>query len=158
MTRPSSPAPDAQAVASVSEAHKRRIGRLAYVVAALSLVHKWPRKKLRIDTGTQQFEAEALFVLRGRHYAGPWSLDSGARLGHEKLRVLALPHARRRDVVRLIGYVLAGTRRPDPRWRFIETDWLSADCDESQSVQADGDSVARTPALFELSAATVAFV
>jgi len=149
---------DAQTVAEVSEPLKRRIGRLAYGAALLAQIARWPRHAFRLDTGSETLEAEALFVLRGRYYAGPWTLDRGAHLETGTLRILALPRARRRDMVRLLIHALTGSRRPDPRWRFVEAEQLTVTCAKSRPVQADGDLVAATPVSFAMTSQVVTFV
>jgi diacylglycerol kinase family enzyme len=148
---------DALAVASLSEGLKARIGRLAYVEAMTRLLVKWPLHRLTVRTATEAFEAEALFVLRGRFYAGPWTLHPEAHLGHDALRVLALPRARRRDVVSLAARALGGMRAPHAGWRYLETDWIEVTSDQPVPVQADGDSVGLLPARIEMSAKSVRF-
>jgi diacylglycerol kinase family enzyme len=148
---------DALAVASLSEGLKARIGRFAYVEAMTRLLVRWPRHRLRVRTSEGEFAAEALFVLRGRFYAGPWTLHPEAHLGHDALRVLALPSARRRDVISLAGRALGGMRAPHPGWRYLETDWLEVTSDQSVPVQADGDAVGLLPARVEMSGKSVRF-
>src|SRR5206468_5930864 len=106
----------------------------------------WPRHRLTVRTGDGEFTAEALFVLRGRFYAGPWTLHPEAHLGQDALRVLALPRARRRDLVSLAARALVGMRAPHPAWRYLETDWLEVSSDQPVPVQADGDAVGLLPA------------
>ncbi len=149
---------DAHTVASVSEALKLRIGRFAYVAALLSLAKNWPRQSVTIDTGTNQLEAEALFVLRGKFYAGPWTLDREAHLQHKALRILALPKARRRDMLLLAIYAMLGSRRPHGNWRFIEADRLTLSGGGGVPVQADGDVITNTPAQFALTGHILRFV
>ncbi|MFN2099826.1 diacylglycerol/lipid kinase family protein [Altererythrobacter sp. MF3-039] len=149
---------DAHAVASVSEALKLRIGRFAYVAALLSLAKNWPRHPVTIDTGEERIEAETLFILRGKFYAGPWTLDRGANLKTEKLRILALPHARRRDMLLLALYAMLGSRRPHGHWRFLEADRVTLSGGEGIPVQADGDIVASAPVTFELTPTKVTFL
>jgi diacylglycerol kinase (ATP) len=143
---------DALAVASVSEGLKARVGRLAYVEAMSRVLRKWPRHRLTVRTQDETFAAEALFVLRGRFYAGPWTLHPEAHLGHGALRVLALPRARRRDVLSLAGRALAGMRAPHPDWRYLEVDWLEVTSDQRVPVQADGDPVGVLPARIAMTA------
>lgn len=149
---------DAHTVAEVSEKLKLRVGRLAYAAAFASLVTRWPRQPLILRTGEGDIiEAEALFVLRGRFYAGPWMLDRAAHLGHEKLRILALPRARRRDIALLLLYALAGSRRPPGHWRFLETDTLRIEANGDVPVQADGDVVAVAPVTIALTQVVLTF-
>lgn len=142
---------DALAVASVSEGLKARIGRLAYVEAMGRILAKWPRHPLTVRTDSEEFEAEALFVLRGKFYAGPWTLHPEAHLGHETLRVLALPRARRRDLASLTVRAMAGMKAPRGEWRHLETDRLEIASDQPVPVQADGDPVGALPARIEMS-------
>jgi diacylglycerol kinase family enzyme len=148
---------DALAVASLSEGLKARIGRLAYVEAITRLMAKWPRHRLTVRTSEGEFEAEALFVLRGRFYAGPWTLHPEAHLGHGALRVLALPTARRRDVASLALRALAGMKAPHRGWRYLEADWLEVTSAEPVPVQADGDPVGTLPVRVAMSAASLRF-
>lgn len=148
---------DALAVASLSEGLKARIGRLAYVEAMTRLLVKWPLHRLTVRTSEDEFEAEALFVLRGRFYAGPWTLHPEAHLGHDALRVLALPRARRRDVASLAARALGGMRAPHPGWRYLETEWIEVTSEQPVPVQADGDSVGLLPARIEMSGKSVRF-
>ena len=66
---------DANAVAAVSPGLKARIGRLACLVALLTLLRRWPRQQLQVTADGESFTAEAVFVLRGALYVGPWTLD-----------------------------------------------------------------------------------
>ena len=149
---------DARTVAGVSERLKARIGRFAYVSALLSLVVGWPRQAITIDTGDEQFTAEALFALRGKFYAGPWTLDRGAHLGTERLRLVALKQARRRDALGLIAYAMFGARMPGSNLRFVEADQLTATSSEPVPVQADGDDAAQTPVTIVMTEKSVSFL
>lgn len=148
---------DALAVASLSEGLKARIGRLAYVEAMSRLLVKWPRHRLTVRTASEEFEAEALFVLRGKFYAGPWMLHRDAHLGHGALRVLALPRALRRDVASLAARALMGMRAPRSDWRYLECDSLEVTSEQAVPVQADGDPVGLLPARVEMSGDAVRF-
>lgn len=149
---------DAYTVASVSETLKSRVGRLAYVAALLSLLHKWPRKRLTLDTGSERMEAEVLFILRGRFYAGPWTLDRGAGLDKEPLRILALPKGRRRDMARLLLYAVLGSRHPHPRWRFVQAERAHITCAGDVPIQADGDVIGTGPVEVSMSDDRLSFL
>jgi diacylglycerol kinase family enzyme len=142
---------DAFAVASLSEGLKARIGRLAYVEAMSRLMVRWPRHALTVRAGDDEFEAEALFVLRGKFYAGPWTLHPEAHLGRNRLRVLALPRARRRDVAALALRALGGMKAPHSSWRYLEVPSIEVTSDQPVAVQADGDPVSALPARIAMS-------
>lgn len=142
---------DAFAVASLSEGLKARIGRLAYVAAMRRLVVQWPRHALTVRAGGEVFAAEALFVLRGKFYAGPWTLHPEAHLGRNRLRVLALPTARRRDVAALALRALGGMTKRHGDWRYLEVEALEVTSNHPVAVQADGDPVSALPARIAMS-------
>ncbi len=148
---------DALAVASLSEGLKARIGRFAYVEAMSRLLLKWPRHALTVRTDSEEFEAEALFVLRGKFYAGPWTLHPDAHLGRNRLRVLALPRAKRRDVIALATRALGGMRHAHPDWRYLECTSLDVTSGQPVPVQADGDSVGMLPVRIGMSGKSVRF-
>jgi diacylglycerol kinase (ATP) len=148
---------DAMVVASVSDSLKARIGRFAYAEALSRLLLRWPLHRMTVRTETETFEAGALFVLRSRFYAGPWTLHREAHLGHESLRVLVLPQARRRDIAALARRALRGMHVPHPSWRYLETEWLEVVSDEPVPVQADGDPVGVLPARVEMSSEMLRF-
>ncbi|MGE3691091.1 MAG: diacylglycerol kinase family protein [Novosphingobium sp.] len=141
---------DALVVSTVSLRLKALIGRLAYGVALFGLLARWPRVKMRLSADDSEFDAEAVFVLRGKYYAGPWMLDRQAGLGRDCLRVLALPQARRRDIAGLMFHALTGARRPNARWRIFDTAQLQVRIAEPAPVQADGDVIATLPLDFRI--------
>ena len=136
---------DAQAVAAVSLGLKARIGRFAYLVALLPLLWRWPRQQLQITADGESFAAEAVFVLRSAHYAGPWTLHRQAGLKQAKLHVLAMPRARRRDFGALVLYALGGARRPRAEWRLLPVSHLAINSYQPCPIQLDGDIAGSTP-------------
>ncbi len=136
---------DAHAVHALSEPLKARIGRLAYLAALASVLRRWPRPVLRIAADGQTISAEAAFVLRCHHYAGPWSLDRQAGLGRDTLRLLFLPRARRRDLAALIVRTLIGRVQPGARWQTIDAETVAINADGPVPVQIDGDAGGSTP-------------
>lgn len=148
---------DAHAVAALSEALKARIGRLAYVVAMTKALARWPRQTLQITCDGTRCEVEALFVLRGHFYAGPWTLDASASLSNPALRVLALPRARRRDLAGLALRALLGRTVARPGWRVLDAQRVTICAQAPVPVQIDGDPGGTTPLEIVLSAAEVRF-
>jgi len=148
---------DAHAVAALSEPLKARIGRLAYLVALAKVMVRWPRQAMRVTCDGTAYSAEALFVLRGNLYAGPWTLDSKASLSNPALRVLALPRARRRDLVQLVANALLGRDRPAPDWLVLDARHLTIGSDTPVPIQIDGDPGGTTPLELTMTSAEVSF-
>jgi len=137
--------PDAVAVARVSARVKRRFGRLAYGVAVAGMLRHWHRHRLDVTVDGHSFAAEAVFVCKGRYYAGAWMLDSAADLAEDSFRVLALPRARRRDLARLALAVVVHKGFADKRWLRMSARAVRIGGTLGLPVQADGDVVAATP-------------
>lgn len=138
--------PDSHAVAHLSPRLKNRIGRLAYVAAALKIGWNWPRTPLSLTIDGAAYSAEAAFILKGRYYAGPWVLDDQANLTRDRFRVLLLSRARRRDFFRLALFAIFGSPFADPRWTRLDAQTVDVSSPAAVPIQADGDIVAMTPA------------
>lgn len=138
--------PDSLAVAQVSVRLKRYIGRIAYVAAFLPILWNWPRPKLHVAVDGREIECEAVYIAKGRYFAGPWSFAPAARVSEGVLHVLVLPKARRRDY---LPFLWAMLRKSDPgRIRGTETftcTSLSIEGGDAFPVQADGDLIATCP-------------
>jgi diacylglycerol kinase family enzyme len=143
--------PDSRTVASVSLRLKRRIGRLAYLVAFLRLLVRWPRQPIRLRSTDRELVCEAFYVAKGRFFAGPWSFAPAAQLHEPLLHVIALERATRRDFVRFLWALFRGRPPGDlPRIDAFTCTSLSAEADLPLPVQADGDIVASLPVQLNL--------
>ena len=92
---------DAQVVREVDSRLKRRIGRFAYVVAALKTLWHWqePRLSVTLDDGSVQ-QAGSVIIGNGRLYGGSFSLTPHARLTAASFEVLILRRSGRRALLR----------------------------------------------------------
>lgn len=150
--------PDSMIVDRVTPALKKRWGRMAYVLACLAQLRRWPRTDLQVTADGRRHAAEAVFVLKGRFYAGPWTLDGSAALTTPHLHLVLLPRARRRDIARLAASALLGGRFADPAWVRLRASDVAVETATSLAVQADGDVVARTPVRFSIVTDPVRFI
>ena len=87
--------PDSHAVAHVSDALKKRIGRLAYVVAMMRVLRRWPGHTMTVSgelAGGGEFscEAQAVIVSHGALYAGPFRLSPRAALQADSVELVVL--------------------------------------------------------------------
>jgi diacylglycerol kinase family enzyme len=143
--------PDSLSVAGVSGGLKRRIGRAAYGLSLISQFGKWPRPKLVVSADGKQHKCEAVYVAKGRYFAGPWAIDPQARRTSPKLYVVALRDASRSRYWQFMRNVMRG--RPlearDNLIAFTCTS-LTIDGDENWPVQADGDDLGPLPARITL--------
>jgi diacylglycerol kinase family enzyme len=150
--------PDSFAIARLSTALKRRIGRAAYLVALGGVLRRWPRPRMVLTADGASHTCEAVYIAKGRYFAGPWSLAPEARLTDPALHVVALKTARRRDFLRFAWALL---RKCDPASLpgviALRCQALTLECDSPVPVQGDGDIVASLPAEVALTGETVAF-
>lgn len=135
---------DAAVVRTVSSRLKRRIGRFAYVAAALQILCKWqpPALTVTLDDGRSE-AAESLIVGNGRLYGGRFSLTPGARLGAPDFEVLILRRAGRLALLRILAAALCGVPpRPADGLRLRTTRLNVAG---EAAVQIDGDDPGPLP-------------
>ncbi len=105
--------PDSHAVARVSGALKRRIGRLAYAVAMLRVLREWPRHTMVISgelANGMPFECEAAAVIvsHGALFAGPFRLSPNAALAADSVELIVLKRPSRRGIAVFTAAAFAG--------------------------------------------------
>ena len=105
--------PDSHAVAHVSGALKRRIGRLAYVVAMLRVLRAWPSATMTVSgelvDGTPfACEAGAVIVSHGALFAGPFRLSPNAALAADGVELIVLGRHSRAGVLAFTAAAFAG--------------------------------------------------
>lgn len=137
--------PDSAAVASFSNNLKSRIGRFAYLAAFAKLLWRWPRCSLKVLANGEAYHCEAVFVLKGRYFAGPWRISRSADLTRPDFQLVLLPMARRRDYFRLILSAIGPSVFISKSWIRIRTASAKISSDEALPVQVDGDIVASLP-------------
>lgn len=149
--------PDSAAVATVDPQMKRKFGRSAYLISVLKLLYRWPRNRIEVSIDGENFKCEAVYLLNGKYYAGPWCLDSIASLRTPSVQVLMLPQARRRDYMRLIAATLIHPVFADASWQRQTGYSVELRSSSPLPVQADGDITATLPVRLSVRPNTVAF-
>jgi len=143
--------PDSLAVDSVSPRLKRAIGRVAYAVAALRLLRRWPRRRIILGHSGGEQECESFYVAKGRYYGGRFSFARDARVHEPVLHVVALLTARRRDYARFVWTLVRhGDVAVLPFVRVFTCTTLHASAAEALPLQADGDTVGALPVTLTL--------
>ena len=150
--------PDSRAVATVSGALKRRIGKLAYAIAFLKLLLDWRRDAIEIECDGRAIACEAFYLAKGRFFAGPWSFAPDASLASPTLHLIALRCARRRDYLRFLWTLWRGGAVATlPGVTALTCTRFAARSKVPLPVQADGDIVATLPIEARLRAEPMAF-
>jgi diacylglycerol kinase (ATP) len=138
--------PDSYAVATVSSALKRAIGRAAYLVAVAGFLFRWPRAKITLSHAGGRTACEAVYIAKGRYFAGRWTLTPEASVLSPEFEVIALQRASRTDFLRFAWYILMGRPTGEmsgaDHFRCRE---LTIASDDAVPLQADGDIVGYLP-------------
>ena len=138
---------DAQVVRAVESRLKRRIGRWAYVVAALKALCHWQPSQLTITLADGSVQrAEGAIIGNGRLYGGRFSLTPHACLTADDFEVLLL---RRSSRLALLRASLRALRHRSPAAKdgvLLHTAALTIA--GTAPVQIDGDDFADLPCAF----------
>lgn len=153
---------DSAAVARVSCEAKARIGRLAYVTAAAGLLCDWPRHAVTVraklaDGTALETTGEAVFLARGRYYAGPFTLSRQARADAAAFELVVMQRAGRARSAGLALALMAGL--PTDRLGLTRT-WTVREAELIHGglpVQVDGDIVASPSGLARLNGQVVRY-
>lgn len=149
--------PDSRAVAGVSARLKRWTGKLAYVIAFLSVLLRWRRNNIRLRWEDGEAECEAFYVAKGRYFAGPWSFAPEASVADPCLHVVALEHGGRLAYLRFLLALYRGRTESCRGVRRFVCQWLEAEADTPVPLQVDGDHLGELPVSIRLRAEPVEF-
>ncbi len=137
---------DAEVVARVDPALKRRTGKLAYVLATLAEARRYPFPLCEGSIDGRPFAARWIVVCHGRHYGGSYVVAPEADLADRRLVACLLPGAGMGQVLRY-GFALTTGRFPRLADLTFESGTrIRIDGPAGLCVQGDGDIVARLPA------------
>lgn len=136
---------DARAVARIDPALKRRIGKGAYVVAAMQ---EWwddvlPRYAVEIDG--QAAEVASIIVAKGRCYGGKFVLAPNADLGRPSFETCVLPQASRGTLLGVAGALALHAPVRLTALQMHAAERVRIRGPGGEPVQADGDIVAHLP-------------
>lgn len=139
MTTCLSVGPDAAIIATLSEALKRKIGRFAYGVAAVRLLWFWRETRYRVKVDGKSFDCAALYVAKGRYYAGPWSFAPQADIRGASLHAVALLSGRRRNYLLFLAALVLGRVEKLKSVLRFHCDQLEIEGPQASAYQIDGD-------------------
>ncbi len=141
---------DAHAVAGVSPALKRGLGKGAYYAEMLRqlVVFPFPRYRLRVDGTT--YEAASVVVAKGHYYAGRYVLAPEARLAEPLFHVCLFEQGGRLAALRYALAMRRGRLGDLPDFRIVTGREVQIEGPAGDPVQADGDIVAALPAEMEV--------
>jgi diacylglycerol kinase family enzyme len=136
--------PDSQAVAGLSPALKRWIGRAAYGWSFLALLARWPRPQLRVVHEGREIMCEGVYIAKGRLFAGPWSFAPDAALDLPLFHVVTLGTVTRLLYLRFLWRLVTG-RSVNSLPGATHFTCTTLRIEGNAPLQADGDIVAQLP-------------
>ena len=131
---------------------KRRLGRLAYPVAAAAVIATAGRfhATLRIDGQDTPIRSMQIAVGNGRYYGGGMVVEANADIDDQLLNVYSLePRARWRLLLMARAFRAGDHGRLD-EVRALTCRALTVETRRPRAISADGEIVTRTPARFTL--------
>jgi len=135
---------DAEVVAHVDPAWKRRTGPLAYLAEALNQSRRYAFETCGGEIDGAPFEARWIVVCNGSRYGGPFIAAPAARLTEPGFSV-CLMNGARFDIARY-GWALAmGRLKHQPDVRILPAQHVRVDGPVGCKVQGDGDIIASLP-------------
>jgi diacylglycerol kinase (ATP) len=149
---------DSRVVEGINETLKRRIGKGAYVYAALGqMIHNDPAS-YRVTIDGSEYLAAGVVIAKGRYYAGRFLAAPGARITDPRLQVCLLEGGRRVDILRYATALFGGFLWRLGDVRIIDAQEVVIASNRCDPVQGDGDIVVRLPAIARVSASPLKLV
>jgi len=140
---------DAHVVARVSPHLKRRLGKLAYVLASLVELWRYRPRRYAVTLDGRRHDAASAIVANAHFYGGRYVVAPHARIDDPRLQVCLFHRAGRRHVLRYGWGLISGRLH-----RFADVSILPAHRIEiatvapapvPEPVQGDGDIIAALP-------------
>ncbi|MGB6177556.1 MAG: diacylglycerol kinase family protein [Methylocella sp.] len=136
---------DAEVVKTVSKPLKQRIGRLAYVYAALRLVICYKGDDIEVNTGDEIFLAKLIIVTKSKYYGGRFVLDRETSAIRPGLKLIAVSDVGFVSLIKL-GIGLIGGRLNDATLiRRMPVRLVELRSRREVATQIDGDQLGATP-------------
>jgi len=136
---------DAQVVAGVDLALKRRLGKGAYIVESLRQLGAFAFPSYRIVLDGSAHEAGSVVIAKARYYGGAYSCAPDARLDDAKFHVCLFERPGRLATIRYAMALARGTLVGRADYRILRARRVRVEGPAGDPVQGDGDIVAALP-------------
>lgn len=143
---------DAEVSQAMSAGRVPISGALGYVYASLRQMSAFQPPVVRLTGEFGQIEGRVLLVATGntRSYGGGMQIVPAADPFDGKLDICIVSPVSRWTVMAVFPRVFCGRHVNHPAVRMVRSSWLRIDTLESRVIQADGESLTRTPARIEV--------
>ncbi len=141
---------DADVVAAVDTGLKRRLGKTAYVAAAMQVIERSPGRRVRVQANGEHYDVAAAIACKSRFYAGRHVVASEARVTRPGLHLCLIDHCAGWGVMRLAAYLGTGRFDRAPGVTLLPASEIVFEGEPGRPIQADGDIVAHGQARITL--------
>jgi diacylglycerol kinase (ATP) len=149
---------DAEVVAHLDLALKRRIGKGAYAIGSLAQLARHDKRRFAVRIDGVRIDPASLVIARSQFYGGRFVLAPAARLDAAKLYAVEFPAPSRLAALRYMAAVVTGTLAQQCDVRVESAQRIEIDGPEGAPVQVDGDVRVHLPARISLAAEPVAII
>jgi diacylglycerol kinase (ATP) len=149
---------DAHVVQRVSLHLKRRVGKLAYVIATLARLMRYRPTMYDVIVDGTVHRASSAIIANGRFYGGRFVCAPLARLDAAEFQACLFGRAGRRHVVRYALALLVGRLHRLHDVTIVPARRIEIAGPAGEPVQGDGDTIAVLPARIEVASATLRLV
>ncbi len=140
---------DARAIELVSWSQKKKIGPLAYVVAALKAMRE-KKPKIRASGGDLSLEGELVLIGNGKFYGGPFDIFPGAALNDGLLHVCVVPQVDFGTLFGCIPNFLFQQKLPEKSVKRFHAVSFELSGEMTAAFQLDGEGIGHLPAKFSI--------
>ena len=135
---------DADVVAKVNVSLKKRIGRLAYMWAAVLQLVSYHPSQFTVEIDGQTYLCHWALILNGRYYAGMYTCAPLASITEENLHVCLIQIKNRSAVLRFAVDLMLGRLDESLQTQIISGKHIHVPS-SNHMIQADGDIISHTP-------------
>lgn len=137
---------DAHVVRTVDPAIKRRLGKLAYVLATAMLLGRYRCPRYTVLANGRRFVAGAVILAKGQHYAGRFVCAPDARLEAPSLELCLFRAGSRLAILRYALALALGSIHRQPDVEILSVREAEIEGPPDDPVQGDGDLIGQLPA------------
>ncbi|MEM7224431.1 MAG: diacylglycerol kinase family protein [Pseudomonadota bacterium] len=141
---------DAQVVASVDLALKRRLGKAAYVIESVRQLISFRSPGYRLTIADTSHRAASAIVTRGRFYGGRFVCAPQASLFSPRFQLCRFTRSGPWNVIRYGALLVLGRLPKAADFKIEGAERLTIEGPEGDPVQGDGDLIGRLPVTVEL--------
>lgn len=150
---------DAWVVDNVNLALKKKVGKLAYVLAMLKQIRRYGEQRYRVEVDGRPLDCFSAIITNGRHYGGSFVLSHEANILRPHVQVLLFQQPGLRFFLRCLVALLVGRMESVAGVASLRAQKVrihnSCGTDNGEIIQADGDPAGPLPAYIEVEAAPV---